>query len=150
MKKSVIITIGIIYIFAIVVVGFLGIKMRVYHEEIYVEEIKCISSGYKYYDPSTEIGAAAIKEGFEGYITVNYQEGLKVELKCQVLPDNASNRELVYVGEKNATNYKVVPNDDGTATVEFLKSGVAVIIVRSADSMQKQIKIKITAIARDW
>ena len=36
MKKSVIITIIVIYVLAIVVVGFIGLKMKVYDEQKYV------------------------------------------------------------------------------------------------------------------
>lgn len=54
MKKSVIITIIVIYVLAIVVVGFIGLKMKVYDEQKYVEKIECISDGYKDYDPNTE------------------------------------------------------------------------------------------------
>lgn len=43
MKKSVIITIIVIYVLAIVVVGFIGLKMKVYDEQKYVEKIECIS-----------------------------------------------------------------------------------------------------------
>ena len=50
MKKSVIITIIVIYVLAIVVVGFIGLKMKVYDEQKYVEKIECISDGYKDYD----------------------------------------------------------------------------------------------------
>ena len=39
MKKSVIITIIVIYVLAIVVVGFIGLKMKVYDEQKYVEKI---------------------------------------------------------------------------------------------------------------
>ena len=48
MKKSVIITIIVIYVLAIVVVGFIGLKMKVYDEQKYVEKIECISDGYKF------------------------------------------------------------------------------------------------------
>ena len=48
MKKSVIITIIVIYVLAIVVVGFIGLKMKVYDEQKYVEKIECISDGFKY------------------------------------------------------------------------------------------------------
>lgn len=40
MKKSVIITIIVIYVLAIVVVGFIGLKMKVYDEQKYVEKIE--------------------------------------------------------------------------------------------------------------
>ena len=43
MKKSVILMICVVYIFAIVIVGFLGLAMKVYDENKYVKEIQCIN-----------------------------------------------------------------------------------------------------------
>ena len=76
MKKSVIITIIVIYVLAIVVVGFIGLKMKVYDEQKYVEKIECISDGYKDYDPNTETGLAKIHAGYIGYIKKDYKSGL--------------------------------------------------------------------------
>ena len=39
MKKSVILTIAVVYIFAIVLVGFIGIRQRAYNENVYVDDI---------------------------------------------------------------------------------------------------------------
>lgn len=85
MKKSVIITIIVIYVLAIVVVGFIGLKMKVYDEQKYVEKIECISDGYKDYDPNTETGLAKIHAGYIGYIKKDYKSGLKVEINVVLL-----------------------------------------------------------------
>ena len=50
MKKSVILTIAVVYIFAIVLVGFIGIRQRAYNENVYVDDIVIISEGYKLYE----------------------------------------------------------------------------------------------------
>ena len=49
MKKSVVFAIAIIYLIAIIVVGFMGQALKVYNENIYVENIECISEDYKAY-----------------------------------------------------------------------------------------------------
>ena len=148
MKKSVIITIIVIYVLAIVVVGFIGLKMKVYDEQKYVEKIECISDGYKDYDPNTETGLAKIHAGYIGYIKKDYKSGLKVEIKCRITPDNATHKKLEYIYDENSTIYKLTTNSDGTATIEFLTGGVATIIIRSTDSKQTQIKIEVSAF--DW
>ena len=94
MKKSVILTIAVIYILAIVVVGFMGIRMQVYEEKVYVDEIVMLTEGYKPYTKDTALGESKLNEGIDGYITKSFKEGLKVELKCQVKPDNADNKNL--------------------------------------------------------
>ena len=96
MKKSVILTIAVIYIFAIVIVGFIGIRQGAYNENVYVDDIVIISDNYKKYDVSTDVGKLKIEEGYEGYIQTNFKEGLKIEIKCQVKPDNATIKKLQY------------------------------------------------------
>ena len=88
MKKSVIITIAIIYILAIVIVGFLGIALKIYDEHKYVESIKCITEGYQ--DGQIE-GANC-----DGYIIVKYKNNTenKILLKCQAEPADATNTKL--------------------------------------------------------
>ncbi len=148
MKKSVIITIMVIYILAIVVVGFIGIRLKVYNEQKYVEKIECISDGYKNYDSTTTTGASKIEAGYVGYIRADYQTGLKVEIKCRITPDNATNKKLEYIVDDKPSIYQLTTNSDGTATIEFFKGGVATVIIRATDSKQTQIKIEISAF--DW
>lgn len=142
MKKSVILTIGVIYVIAIVVVGFIGLKMQVYNQQKYVEKITCISEGYHKYPD----GHPKKKAGFDGYIQPDYQEGLKVEIKCQITPDNATEKRLNYIYDESQKIYKLKINEDGTATIEFLKTGVATITIKSTDNVGVSIKIEIFAL----
>lgn len=142
MKKSVVLTIGIIYLFAIVIVGFIGIKMKVYNANVYVESIECISSGYTEYKE----GSLDRNQGYSGYISTKYEKGLVVLLKCKIFPENATEKDLEYIYDKNQSTYKLVVNDDGTASVMFLKGGNATITIRATDNVHKEIKIKIIAI----
>ena len=79
---------------------------------------------------------------------LDYKSCLKVEIKCRITPDNATHKKLEYIYDENSTIYKLTINSDGTATIEFLKGGVATIIIRSTDSKQTQIKIEVSAF--DW
>ena len=47
MKKSVVLLISLVYIISIVVVGILGLQMRVYDEVIYVTDINCIIKNHE-------------------------------------------------------------------------------------------------------
>ena len=80
MKKSVILSIVVIYVLAIVIVGFLGMKMRVYDEEKYIAQIICVSDGYADYDETEELS-----KDYKGYIINPFVEGLKVENRCEVI-----------------------------------------------------------------
>lgn len=131
MKKSVIITIIVIYVIAIFVVGFIGMEMEVANELVPVEKIVCVTDGAEKKED----------EEYDYLIKSSFEEGLKIELKCQVIPDNATQKKLQYIGE--GQSFKLTPNSDGTATVEFLKKGSATITVKSTDNNGVSIKIKI-------
>lgn len=139
MKKSLIIILLVIYIFAVVIVGFLGLKMKVSEPIIYVDEIECISAGF--------IKNTNKKEGEEdGSIRVNYVENLKVNIICRVKPDNAIATPLEFISEES-TKYDLVKNDDGTATITFNEFCPAVTVtVKAGDSKGAQLKIKLLVI----
>lgn len=150
MKKSVILTIGVIFIIAIVVPGFIGLRMRVYNETRYVEEIICITEGYTKYDPSKPDEKPKIDQGIEGYIIEQFTPGLKVVIKCQLKPDNATNQKLEYAYDEKSRVFSVTENADGTATIEFHEKGTATIIIRATDNKKKSIEIEIYAMDNDW
>lgn len=142
MKKSVILTISVIYIIAIVVVGFIGIRMKIYNANIYVDSITCISDNYHKYEEGSD-GAEA---GYDGYIHTNYVDGLKVLIKFKINPDNATEKKLEYIYDTNSTIFTIIDNGDGTAYINFLKAGSATIIIKSTDNKGVKIKIKINAV----
>lgn len=126
MKKSVILTICIIYIVAIIAVGFLGVAMKVYNESKYVEEIVCTTEGY---EPTPDA------EDCDGVIKA--KKGDIIVIKCSVKPDNADNSELDFIFEQtdiDAGKYEITINNDNTITIKILKFCKPVVItVRSID-----------------
>lgn len=145
MKKSVILTIAVIYILAIVIVGFLGIKMKVYNEKVYVKDIIVLTDGYQEYTDDTNVGKDKIEKGINGYIKNTFKEGLKVEIKCQVIPDNATEKKLDYTYLKKDESYIITIQDDGTAVIEFKKPGVLLLTVNSTDNAGAKKTIEIMA-----
>lgn len=139
MKKSVVFSIAVIYLIAIIVVGFLGQALKVYNENIYVESISCISEDYKPYkekDPE-------YKEGYSGYIQPDqYTDGLQVLIKCRVEPANATHKDLQYISADTSI-CTIQKQEDGTAIATFLRAGTVTIIIKSTDNGNEQIKIKI-------
>lgn len=144
MKKSVIITIFVIYIFGILVVGFLGAKTKVYEQEVYATDIECKTEGFKLYDPSKPEDQAKIAEGFLGYIDVKYQEGLEVELKIQIVPANATYKKVNFYNPQDGDKYEIIRKSDTSAIVKFKKAKNANILVSSEDEkVQKYILIRV-------
>lgn len=135
MKKSVILSILVIYILAVFVVGFIGQKLKVYDPTIYVEEIVCESEGFK-----EEISDELKAKGYIGKISVNYEEGLKIQIKCRVKPDNATYPNLLYSLNSKICTMEVI---DGIAVLTFTDSGIVDVIVTSSDTRKKSVKIKV-------
>lgn len=137
MKKSVILTIGVIYIVAICVVGFIGIKLSIDNPTIYVDEIVCESENFTT-KTLTEDDKA---KGYIGVISATYQEGIKIPVKCKVLPENATYPKLNYeIGNKQICNLTV---QDGVAMLEFTSEGSCSLIVSTTDGHNTSVKIKI-------
>lgn len=139
MKKSVVFAIAVIYLIAIIVVGFLGQALKVYNENIYVERITCISDDYKPYKENSN----EYKDGYIGYIQPDkYEEGLQVLIKCRVEPANATYKNLQYISTDTSI-CTIEMQDDGTAIANFIKAGTVTIIIKATDNGGEQIKIKI-------
>lgn len=124
MKKSVILTISIIYILAIVVVGFLGIALKVYNEKVYIEKIVCITEGYQSIEND---------EYCDGEIKV--EKNQEIVIKCQVEPDNADSKKLRFDYDHDEVGklFEIVENGDGTCTIKMLDAGAAYITIVPTD-----------------
>jgi len=134
MKKSVILTILVIYIFAILTVGFIGIAQKVYDEKINVTGIECLNE-------------YVAVENADYDIEIQLPKGeTTVILSCRAVPANATVPVLDYYSDNE--NVEVVKNDDGTCTVTLVgKVRSAIVIVKSTDrtpGVQLRIKIKQT------
>ena len=139
MKKSVVFAIAVIYLIAIIVVGFLGQALKVYNENIYVDSIECISDDYKPYKENS----AEFKEGYIGYIQPDeYEDGLQVLIKCRVEPANATYKDLQYISADTSI-CTIEKQEDGTAIATFKKAGTVTVIIKSTDTGNEQIKNKI-------
>ena len=116
-------------------------EKNIYTIEYFVNDIIIISDGYQKYDSIKD--KDKIDRGYEGYIDKTFVEGLKIEIKCQVNPDNATIKDLIYVCEES-DDYKLIVNNDGTATIEFYRGRAIDLIIKSADIVGFTKKILIT------
>lgn len=136
MKKSVIIAILIVYIASILAVGFFGIKMKVYDENVYVSSIECLSDNYKAYD---EIK----KDGICGEIKVEFKEkGMRIDLVCRCNPSNATNQDLEYrFDESNPVEF--YKNSDYTGYFIINSGCDFVVTIVAQDGHNASMKIRI-------
>lgn len=142
MKKSVVVAIGIVYIIAIVVLGLFGQKLHVYDPIVYANSVVCHSENYKEYPEDQKDNKNA-----DGFILYSkFTKGMKVELKCQALPNDATNRDLIYIYDAQKYNEDIVTfkkNSDYTASFTFHQAATFTVIVKSADSKGARLRIKI-------
>lgn len=153
MKKSVIMTIAVVYILAIVAVSFLGMKMFIYDAEVPVEEIICKSSD-KVSSQPYEYVKSTVDPAFDGEIKIKFDQKLKNEvvIDCYVKPDNASNKKVSYHWNANEQEkYKIkIEEKDGCLYVTFTEKGSIIITAYANDDSKKELKIKVsTKLSRD-
>ena len=136
MKKSVIIVIALIYVAAIALVSFLGLKPKTYNDITYVESIKVTSDRefMKY------MGDDAI------HFTNEFKaDGTRtVQLYCEVKPDNATNPKVNFVLEKDNT-YATV-DENGLITITEPGTHIFPVFIVSAENPTISQKIMIMAI----
>lgn len=123
MKKSVILIIVVLYLAAIAVVSFLGVKMKVYQEKIYVESIVCLN-----------------EEAEETPDEIRLIAGLKqpFQLEYKVYPEKATNKKL----EFQIVNESIAIVSE-TGYVTPLKKGVTKLIMRATDGHGAACEIKL-------
>ena len=116
MKKSTLLVIGILYIASIVAISVFGLKTVIWDVVIPVKSIECLNQSDDHADVSlTDDGKKFIKIKYEepGVIDDGVPKGTMLQLLWRVLPDNATNKEVRFVYNKDLTRVNFVKNKDG-------------------------------------
>ena len=133
MKKSVIVIIGVIYIMAIAVVSFFGLKIETFNQTTYVERVECINEELKVAVDGTK------------YIVVHYQDGVDtptvVQLQWRVYPDEASRKNVSFAYDETST----VATVNAFGAVVFNKKGTITIQILAMDGSSKSETVKVIA-----
>lgn len=132
MKKSVIISIGIIYALSIFLVTFFGLKHQTFNEVIYVSQVEII-----------EEKATYLSDGSKFLLLTDSQDGVyKYQLKWYVSPENVTNGKVVFIYDKQKSN--VVVDENGLVTITSLGYPDTVTVeVRSTDGTRLSDSIKL-------
>lgn len=88
MKKPVIIVIALIYILAIVVVGFLGIPSRVYNPETFVTDISLVFDD--------KLTAMPASEEVPYRYRVNSSDAVTFNITAKVVPNDATIKDVIF------------------------------------------------------
>lgn len=134
MKKSVIVLIGIIYILAIVVVSFFGLKIETFNETIYVTEVEYTNEDIK-----------ISQGGDEKYVVIQYvddeENPTTYQLEWRVYPDDASRKIVSFAYDETKTYVTV--NEFGA--VIFSGKGSITVYISSTDGTAKTDALTIIA-----
>ena len=149
MKKSSIIAVGIIYLVSIIIVGFLGVRLKVYDPTIYVEKIVWDYSefennnNYKIEIPTEE----EKRQGVDYDAKLRYSQfgkiqNLVINIKCHVEPLNATTPKLeYYLNTNDNSKVKLEELEDNTANIIFNGKTSVYLNIKSTDG--KDIKYTI-------
>ena len=130
MKKSVVILIGIIYVAAIALVSFFGLKHKVFDEVVPVSQIEIISEGVEY-NPDKNSYSIVIRPDEDGVRAFR--------IKYRVYPDDATESSVSFtIDSKMATV-------DDSGLVVFDRSGTATVILTANDGTGISTKIVIVS-----
>ena len=140
MKRSVIVLIGIIYILAIVVVSFFGLKIETFNETKYVESVEITNM-----DMECTIEDDNGKCIGEKYVVITYVDDpdnpTSYQLEWHVYPDDAT-RKIVSFAYDESKSFVTV-NEFGA--VIFSAKGSITVYVNSTDGSAKTDAITIIA-----
>ena len=159
MKKSVILTLFLVYFASIFIVGFYGAKTRVYDETKKVESIVCVSPFYYTNDRNANIDIQNIDENDKtlapylglknqnGDKRVDYyfireftaeelEKGAMLVLRFDVVPHDATENRIDYGNVENdaqKSGYGFTDNNDGTVTFTFTDEEYCVLKLEPMD-----------------
>ncbi|MDD4291806.1 MAG: hypothetical protein PHX51_06215 [Clostridia bacterium] len=132
MKKSVILVILVIYVISVVVVGYLGIKMKAYDEVVYAERIAVISDGV---DVTQNTNTQYTDEGYPLIkIPFDVNKGVAVyQIEYRIYPDNATIKTVKFIGDSNDT----VTLDAVTGIVTITEAWTSVTVTLESNDGKK-------------
>ena len=125
MKKTTLILIGIIYIASIIIVSVFGLKAVMYNIVIPVTkvEINVLTQQDNVY-MYERYGTKIIQVEYIGEGNVNTLEGTVLQLEVRAYPDNATNKEVKYMFDRDAVPFVTMHTIDDRETGAIIISGI--------------------------
>ena len=136
MKKSVVILIAVIYVAAIALVSFFGIRSELLEETVYVSGIEIVGDGVA----TSATGAKSVRVYLDENGHGEYQ------LDWRVTPTNATNTKVVFNYDESKTYVTV----DDKGLVKFTRPGVITVTLTPADGtvLSAPVQIKIIGLKK--
>ncbi len=138
MKKSVLIVIGIIFIFSVLIVNFFGLNQDTFEETIYVTSIEIDNENAK-----------KVRDNDETIILISFefdeldQTNNIIQIDYHVYPENATNQDVRFIYDTEQSYASV----DSFGRVIFYESGetLTLSVVATDNSSVSSQRIKVVA-----
>ncbi len=152
MKKPVIIIIALIYILAIVVVGFIGIPARVFNPTTFVSDIEL-----KFDEKLSKVEPGP-NEDVDFKFHINSSDEVSFYIRANVLPHESTNQKVTFQKRDDTIGFYTVDvefkNGYTTATytcapLDYDDAKIITIYVRPTDG-NKQLVKKIDIVITNW
>ena len=132
MKKSFAVLIMVVFVCAIVLVGFFGIKVTSYNQITYV---KLLDISNKEYDEESK--TIILKKGRD-YESIPFE----YQIDYRALPDDATNKKIQFsVSNDDGIHYKI--DQYGLLTIKSLVTFKLFLRTTDGSNVTKEVKIKI-------
>ncbi len=145
MKKSTLIIILVIYVASIVAINFFGLSVKVYDKIINVTSVECINKD--------EEGVVVKDKDYGKFITVNFVgeadketlSGTKLQLKWHAYPDNATNKDVQFIYDKDNPRFEFFKDELGreTGLILIYARTQFIVTIMSCDGTLKKTEVNI-------
>ena len=142
MKKSSIILISIVYVASIIMISVFGLRSVVYNEVIPVQQIECIN------ETKSGINVGQTSTGIKTIIAnFNSSSDKTLTLEWRVLPDNASNKNVLFVYDPNSA-FEFLKDENGKeiGQIKFKSSVITSVKIMAEDGSKVFTEIRIRAV----
>lgn len=154
MKKTSIIAIAIVYLVAIILVGFFGIRMKVYDPVIYVEKIAWNASEYENnklfsvskYTLEEKENNGYLYDASIKYVSYDEVKNLALNFKFSCDPSNATNTKLTYSINTENDKVKIEVKGDNTVDVIFNMGTSVMLTAKSTDGKEASYTVNIDVV----
>ena len=155
MKKTSVISIFIVFLLSIVIVGFFGVRMKVYDPIIYVSGITWDSSEFekdkvsffvkKYTEEEKEEQSIDFDARLDYYL-MGFNGPIELNIKCRPNPENATNPNLNYYFDNTGKDVQKAILPDNTVDIMFNEPVGITLYVASTDGRNVTYTIRINVI----
>lgn len=131
MKKTTLILIGIIYIASIIIVSIFGLNAVMYEVNVPVNKVEItVIDEQDYVYMYERHGSKIIQVEYIGEGNIETLEGTVVQLVVRVYPDNATNKEVKYMYDREAVPFVTMHTIDDRETGALIISGIGTFEMR--------------------